>query len=459
MIKPDLIQKIREIISQRNLVELGHLTNGLMPSELVALLSEIPESDFEIYDTLNLTLAVRAFKFLPLYSQKKFIAKMSSEKLSQVINQIKPDDRTWILKELPGTTVQGLLKILKPDECALTLELLGFPKGSIGRLMTPEYLTVLEEWSAQEVLEFIRKNGKNSETISYLFIVDSKGKLIDDINLRDFLFAEGFTKVKQLMDYHFLALKVNDNQDSAINIFRKFNRTALPVVDLNGILLGIVTIDDILRLSNQEATSDIQQIGGSEVLNEPYMEIPFMSLIKKRVSWLIILFLGEMLTATAMGFFSDTISKFLVLALFIPLIISSGGNSGSQASTLIIRAMALGEIGFKDWWRVMRREIKAGLFLGTVLGLVGFIRIAAWTLFTPIYGPHWMLYAITIFFALIGVVLWGTLSGSMLPLILKRLGADPATSSAPFVATLVDVTGLIIYFTIAIAILGGTLIK
>lgn len=384
---------------------------------------------------------------------------MSPEKVASVLNKIQPDDRTWLLKELPGTTVQNLLKELNPEECKLTLSLLGYPKESVGRLMTTEYLTVKPESTIGEALDYIRKEGHNSETISYLFIIDSKGALVDDINLRDFLFAEPGMKVSELMDHHFLALKVNDNQDRAINIFRKFNRTALPVTDLHGILLGIITIDDILRLSNQEATDDIQRIGGTEALDEPYMEIPFFKLIQKRVSWLIILFLGEMLTATAMGFFSDTISKFLILALFIPLIISSGGNSGSQASTLIIRAMALGEIGFKDWWRVMRREIQAGLLLGTILGLVGFLRISIWTLFTPIYGAHWLLYAITIFFSLIGVVLWGTLSGSMLPLILKKLGADPAASSAPFVATLVDVTGLVIYFSIALIILKGTLLK
>jgi len=459
MISPEILEKVKKLYAQGNSEELGKYVNTLMPSEIIDLVSRFPEADFEILDALNLTLAVRTFKFLPLYLQKEFISKIRPDKVADVLNKIRPDDRTWLLKELPGATVQNLLKELNPEECKTTVSLLGYPKDSVGRLMNTEYLTVEPEKTVEEALNYIRREGHNSETISYLFVIDSKGVLVDDINLRDFLFADPNLRVLDLMDNHFVTLKVNDNQDRAINIFRKFNRTALPVTDLDGILLGIITIDDILRLSNQEATDDIQRIGGTEALDEPYMEISFFRLIKKRVSWLIILFLGEMLTATAMGFFSDTISKFVILALFIPLIISSGGNSGSQASTLIIRAMALGEIGFKDWWRVMRREILAGLLLGTVLGIVGFLRISLWTLFTPMYGPDWILYAITIFFSLIGVVMWGTLSGSMLPLILKKLGADPAASSAPFVATLVDVTGLVIYFTIALLILHGTLLK
>jgi magnesium transporter len=262
------------------------------------------------------------------------------------------------------------------------------------------------------------------------------------------------------MDHQFIALNVNASQKDTIRIFRNNSRFALPVTDDSGVLLGIVTADDVLRLSEKEDTREIQKIGGSEALDEPYTTISFGSLIKKRAGWLIILFLGEMLTATAMGHFEGEISKAVVLAMFIPLIISSGGNSGSQASSIIIRAMALGEIGFRDWWRVMRREIISGLILGTILGSVGFLRILLWQkLHLYDYGDYWFLLALTIFFALIGVVMWGTFSGSMLPLVLKKLGADPAASSAPFVATLVDVTGLIIYFSVAFIILSGTLLK
>jgi magnesium transporter len=265
-------------------------------------------------------------------------------------------------------------------------------------------------------------------------------------------------RVSDLADYKYIKLHVDDSEEKAINIFRKYERVALPVIDSKGILSGIVTIDDILNVVSEEDTEDMQKIGGMAALNEPYMDTPFFSLMRKRLGWLVILFLGELLTASAMGFFEDEIAKAVVLALFLPLIISSGGNAGSQASTLIIRAMALGEINLKDWWRIMRREVFSGMYLGFILGMIGFFRVAIWSQFTSIYGPHWLLIAFTIFFALIGVVLWGTLSGSMLPLVLKRCGFDPAVSSAPLVATLVDVTGLIIYFNVALYILQGTML-
>jgi magnesium transporter len=265
--------------------------------------------------------------------------------------------------------------------------------------------------------------------------------------------------VSQIMDNQFICLRVNDAQKEVIRVFRNNSRFALPVTDNNGVLLGIVTLDDVLRLAENEDTREMQRIGGSEALDEPYTSISFASLIRKRAGWLIILFLGEMLTATAMGHFEGEISKAVVLALFIPLIISSGGNSGSQASSIIIRAMALGEIGFRDWWRVMRREIMSGITLGIILGIVGFLRISVWQeLHWYNYGPYWLSVAVTVFFSLIGVVLWGTISGSMLPLVLKKLGADPAASSAPFVATLVDVTGLVIYFSVAFIVLNGKLL-
>jgi magnesium transporter len=325
-------------------------------------------------------------------------------------------------------------------------------------LMTPDYIAVKKTWDVTRVLSHIRRYGKNSETIDVIYVIDETGQLLDDIRIREILLVKPETKVSDLMDGRLIALSASDPQEEAINIFRMNNRTALPVVDNENILLGIVTVDDILWIANEEYTEDIQKIGGTEALDEPYLDINLFRLVKKRVGWLIILFLGEMLTATAMGFFEKAIEKAVVLALFIPLIISSGGNSGSQASTLIIQAMALGEVTVADWWRVMRRELMSGLMLGLTLGMIGFMRIYIWTMFSPIYGPHWILVGLTVGCALVGVVLWGSLAGSMLPLILKKLGADPATSSAPFVATLVDVTGLIIYFTIAVILMRGTLL-
>jgi magnesium transporter len=260
------------------------------------------------------------------------------------------------------------------------------------------------------------------------------------------------------MDHRFVSLKATDDEETAVAVFRREDRTALPVTDSTGVLIGIVTIDDVLDVAEEAATEDIQKIGGMEALDEPYMRIAFSRMVRKRAGWLVILFLGEMLTATAMSFFEREIERAVVLALFVPLIISSGGNSGSQAATLAIRALALGEVGIADWWRVLRREILAGLALGSILGAIGFMRITLWSIFLPIYGPHWLMVALTVGVALIGIVLWGTLAGSMLPFVLRRLGFDPAASSAPFVATLVDVTGLVIYFSVAAIILRGTLL-
>jgi magnesium transporter len=288
--------------------------------------------------------------------------------------------------------------------------------------------------------------------------VDEDGVLIDDIRMRKFLLADPDLRVADLMDDRFTALKATDDRQTAVNVFRQADLAALPVTDSDGVLIGIVTNDDILDVAEELATEDIQRIGGSEALDEPYMKIAFHQMVRKRAGWLVILFLGEMLTATAMGFFEKEIERAVVLALFVPLIISSGGNSGSQAATLVIRALALGEVRLRDWWRIMRREVFSGLALGSILGAIGFLRITIWSAFSDMYGPYWFLVALTVGLALVGIVLWGTLSGSMLPLVLRRLGFDPASSSAPFVATLVDVTGLIIYFSVAAVILRGTLL-
>jgi magnesium transporter len=324
--------------------------------------------------------------------------------------------------------------------------------------MTPHYVAIKAEWTVQAVLDHVRLHGQDSETLSMLYVVDDKGVLVDDIRVREFLLAPPEKLVSEIMDHRFVALKATDPEEIAISLFQKTDHKALPVTDTTGVLIGIVTIDDVLAVAEARATKEIQKIGGSEALDEPYMTIGFGRMVKKRAGWLVVLFLGEMLTATAMGFFEGEIEKAVVLALFVPLIISSGGNSGSQATTLVIRALALREVLLRDWWRVMRREITSGLALGAILGSIGFLRIFVWSQFSKIYGPHYLLVALTVGVSLIGIVLWGTLAGSMLPFILMRLGLDPATSSAPFVATLVDVTGLVIYFSVGYVFLKGTLL-
>ena len=452
------LNDIKNLLQHNRITDFVKL-NKLTPRDIADFANRHTQWATKLFQHLEPKNAARAFKFLRKNKQEIILKSLPEEKAAELLNALQPDDRTAFLEELPGTYVKELLKILTPENRAETLELLGYAEGSVGRLMTPDYVTIRTNETCQQVLSYIRQRGQATETLNWLFVIDEKGILIDDINIKDFLVVDPGTIVSQIMDYQFIALNVNAAQKEAIKIFRNNSRYALPVTDDNGVMLGIVTLDDVLRLAESEGTREIQKIGGSEALDEPYTTISFFSLVRKRAGWLIILFLGEMLTATAMGHYEKEIQAAVVLALFIPLIISSGGNSGSQASSIIIRAMALGEIGFRDWWRVARREVMSGLVLGTILGIVGFLRVYIWQR-TGLYdyGEHWLLVAATIFFALIGVVLWGTLSGSMLPLILKRLGADPAASSAPFVATLVDVTGLIIYFSVAYVVMHGKLL-
>lgn len=446
-ITADNIQEYRDLLNSRSRFDLVDLLEKRSPFERVLILTAV-----------NPRLATNTFEYLPFTTQKELINSLPSERSAIILNELSPDDRTAFLEELPAEVINRLIKIMSPGERAMTLKLLGYPEGSVGRLMTPDYLTIKMEWTVKQVLDHIRKYGQDSETINVIYCVDDNGVLLDDFKIRDFLLVPLEANVKDLADRKFIALSPYDDQETAVNVFRKYNRVALPVVDPKEVLLGLVTIDDILNIAEKENTEDIQKIGGTMALEEPYMNIPFLSLMRKRASWLVVLFLGELLTATAMGYFEKEIAKAVVLALFVPLIISSGGNAGSQASTLIIRALALGEVTLKDYWRIMKREFMSGIFLGVVLGSIGFLRITLWSLFSPIYGDHWLLVAVTIFLTLIGVVLWGTLSGSMLPIILKKCNFDPAASSAPFVATIVDVTGLIIYFSIAILVLSGTLL-
>jgi magnesium transporter len=452
------LKDIKNLLQHNRVTEFVKL-NKLTPRDIADFTNRHSRWAVKLFQHLDTKSAARAFKFLRRKRQESIIKSLPEDKAAELLNALQPDDRTAFLSELSGHAVTELLKSLTPERRAETLELLGYGEDTVGRLMTPDYVVIKTSETCGQVLETIRKLGQATENLNFLFVVDDDGVLIDDINIKDFLIVDPTTSVAQIMDYHFIALNVNDAQNEAIKVFRNNSRFALPVTDNEGVLLGIVTLDDVLRLAETEDTREMQKIGGSEALDEPYTTIGFGSLIKKRAGWLVILFLGEMLTATAMGHFEDEISKAVVLALFIPLIISSGGNSGSQASSIIIRAMALGEVGFRDWWRVIRREILSGLVLGSILGIVGFLRVFIWQHFHfQNYGVHYFLVAETVLFALIGVVMWGTISGSMLPLLLKKLGADPAASSAPFVATLVDVTGLIIYFSVAYIIMRGTLL-
>lgn len=454
-----VVEEVQELLEKENDKALKQYLDQLNISDVEQLIDELPQHAARFIETLSINRAVNVFRILDFPTQERIIKKLSGNKLNQIIKDLPPDDRTALFSELKGDVVKKMITLLPAEERKESLALLGYNEYSIGRLMTPDYIAVKPEWSISRVLAHIRRYGKNSETIDVVYVINKEGVLLDDIRIREVLLADPEAIIGELTDRRFIALKANDPQEDAINIFRMNNRVALPVVDENNVLLGIVTVDDILWIANEEYTEDMHKIGGTEALDEPYLDTSIFNLVKKRVGWLAILMVGEMLTATAMGFFEGQIHKATVLALFIPLIISCGGNSGSQASTLIIQAMALGEVTIKDWWRVMNREITSGFLLGLCLGLIGFLRIFVWHVAAPnVYGEHWILIAATISVSLIFVVLWGSLSGSMLPILLKKLGADPATSSAPFVATLVDVTGLIIYFSFAVLFLKGVLL-
>jgi len=462
--QPTLFDRFETLISAEDTLEIRSFLNDQNISDVAALIDEYPEYAARIIAHMAVHRAVGVFKILDITQQKDIVKKLPSAKTAEMLNELPADDRTDFLEELPKAAIRDLIKLLDPEERKVTLSLLGYPEDSVGRLMTPDYVYVYQHNTVQEAFEIIRKHAKNSETIDVIYIINEQGRLVDDIRIRDIILASPDKTMEEITDGRVISLRVQDDQEYAGQIFKMNNRVALPVVDDNNILLGIVTIDDMLWVANEEFSEDMQKMGGTEALNEPYLDIPFFKLIKKRAGWLILLFFGELLTASAMAFFSDELSKALILSIFVPLIISSGGNSGSQASTLIIQAMAVGEVSIEDWWRVMRREILSGLTLGGILGLIGFIRIAVWHqlmqqgVIEDVYGEHWFLIGFTVSFSLVGVVLWGTLTGSMLPLFLKKLGADPAVSSAPFVATLVDVTGLIIYFSMAWLFLHGIMI-
>src|SRR6266516_3604896 len=460
-----LAPEIKSLIDARDFNGLRDLFKEWPPADVAEVILDLPEDEqVIIFRILPHALAADVFEYLDFDAQQKLLRAMAHEQVVGILNEMSPDDRTALLEELPSAAARQLIRLLTPEERHIAQSLLGYPEGSVGRLMTPDFIAAHEGWTVQQVLDFVREHGQDSETLNVVYVVDDRGKLIDDIRMREFLLRPLTAKVSDFRDRTFVALSVGDSQQDALNVFRKYDRTALPVVDSNGILVGIITIDDMLDVAEKEATEDIQKFGGMEALEEPYMRIPLWRMVRKRAGWLVILFLGEMLTATAMANYQEELAKALVLALFLPLIISSGGNSGSQASTLMIRAMALGEVTLRDWWQVMRREVRAGILLGAILGAIGVVRVGAWAivgeqyLHRQPYGAHWPLVALTVGVALVGVVLWGTLSGSMLPFILRRVGADPAASSAPFVATLVDVTGLIIYFSIALLIMRGAML-
>ncbi|MBX9952206.1 MAG: magnesium transporter [Candidatus Obscuribacterales bacterium] len=404
-------------------------------------------------------VAGTAFEELSVREQAERIGSFCPDAQRLAMRVLDPDDAADLLQSLDHALRAKLLALLDFSARAEVTALLAYAEDVAGGLMNPRFIRVRPHMTAQEAIMYVRKQvAANPATSSYVYVLNSQQKLMGVISMKELLMVEGKQEIQQIMRSKLVTLPESCAQDEVANIFAKNHLIAIPVLDGNGCMKGVVTADDVVNVVRSEATEDMQKMGGSEALDMPYLTAKLPTMIRKRGGWLIMLFIGELLTASAMAHFQDEIAKAVILALFVPLIISSGGNAGSQASTLVIRAMALGEVKLRDWFRVMKRELVTGLSLGIILGLLGFIRVVAWEQMFHIYGPHSVLIGLTVAISLVGVVLWGSVTGSVLPFLLRRLGFDPASASTPFVATLVDVTGLVIYFSVASAVLMGKLL-
>ena len=425
----------------------------------------------EMWSSLALEARLEAFKALSRAEGEDFFWNLSAPDQVELLLELPaverrgwmrflaPDDAADVVQAAPEEERDGLLALLDDSTRKEVTALLAYAEDQAGGLMSPRFARVRPDMTADEAISYLHKQARERvETIYYVYVLDAQQRLVGVVSFRQLFEAPGSMKVRDLMQTEVVTVSEQMDQEDVGLLFARHSLLAIPVVDADRHMKGVVTVDDIVDVVQEEATEDIQKIGGMEALDEPYLDIGLFRMIRKRAGWLSVLFLSETLTATAMGYYEHEIARAVVLALFIPLIISSGGNSGSQASTLVVRAMALGEVRLRDWWRVMRREFAAGLALGSILGMIGLLRILIWPTRAALYGEHYILVALTVACSLVGIVLWGTISGSMLPLIMRRLGFDPASASAPFVATLVDVTGLIIYFTVASVILYGTLL-
>lgn len=414
---------------------------------------------------------VESFKLVPHATADDFFLSLSAQEQADLIlalasgerrtwmRLLAPDDAVDVVQSVPSDMRESFLQELDDTTRREVQALLAYAEDDAGGLMNPRFARVRPEMTSDEAISYLRKQTREKvETVYYTYVLDPQQHLLGVVSLRQLFEAPPGKRVEEVMTRDVLTVSEETDQEAVSRLFAGSGLMAIPVVDADKHMKGIVTVDDIVQVVQEEATEDIQKVGGMEALDAPYFDVGFSAMLKKRAGWLLVLFLGEMLTATAMSYFETEINRAVVLALFVPLIISSGGNSGSQATTLIIRSLALSEVKLRDWWRVARREVLAGLSLGATLGSVGIVRIMLWQTLFHSYGEHALLVALTVGFSLVGVVMWGTLSGSMLPFILRRLGFDPASASAPFVATLVDVSGLVIYFTVASLILRGTLL-
>ncbi len=403
----------------------------------------------EAFNQLPFPMAKDFFQNLRTTEQSALLLALAPTERGPWVRILPPDDLADLIQAIAEDRRQETLQLLDPATRSEVIALLAYDEDEAGGVMNPRFARLRPDMTVDEALRYLRRQAPHVETTQYAYIIDNSQRLLGVCSLRELFVADGSAQVKNVMQTALVVAPDTLAQEPLAKLFLHSGFNALPIVDESGKMVGIVTADDIVQVVEEEATEDIQRLGGSDVLDAPYLDISLRKMVRKRAGWLVALFLGEMLTATAMGHFEHELARAIVLALFIPLIISSGGNSGSQASTLVVRALALREIKLTDWWRVFTRELVVGTVLGLILGMIGFLRIYFWPTRETTYGQHYALVGMTVGITLVGVVLWGSLVGSMLPFVLKKLKLDPATASAPFVATLVDVCGLIIYFSVA----------
>ncbi len=434
----------------------------LHPADAAEILNDLEDEEAVVaYKYLSDKVAPEALLLLDDDKREKILEGLSSKQIAeQLIDNLASDDAADMLADLPDAQQDEILSLVEDAEQAGDIvDLLNYDEDSAGGLMATELVKVQVSKSVRECVREIRKQAEEVKNIYTIYVVDDEDKLVGMLSLKNLLTIPLRTPIIEVFNPNIISVKVNTPAEEVAMLMDKYDLVVIPVVDSINRLVGRITFDDMVDVLREENTEDAQKMGGLEALEESYMATPFWQMIRKRVGWLVVLFIGEMLTATAMSFFEDQITRAVILAIFVPLIISSGGNSGSQATSLIIRAMALGEITVRDWWKIARKEFQAGLVLGSVLGIIGYTRVAVWSNFVQDYGPHWQMIGITLGITLTFVVMWGSLCGSLLPLLLKRMGFDPAVSSAPLVATLVDVTGLVIYFSISIVLLKEMLLE
>jgi magnesium transporter len=457
----EFLDQLCDAIERQDEVFVVEQLKELHPPDIAEIFNELSNEKAKfVYKLLDEQIASDVLVELEDDVRESFLSSLTSKEIAeQFIDNMDSDDAADVIAELPDNVKGEVLSHMEDSEQASDIvDLLNYDENTAGSLMATELIRVHVDSTAVECVREIREQADKVENIYTIYVVDNDDKLLGLLSLKKLITSPTRSKVAEIYDDKVISVKTGMDIEEVANIMDKYNLVVLPVVDQLGRLVGRITIDDVVDVRREEETEDLQKMAAMEAFDEPYMSMSIGMVLKKRAGWLVILFLGETLTATAMAFFENEIAKAVVLALFVPLIISSGGNTGSQASTLVIRALALGEITIRNWWTIVQREIKVGLLLGLILGIIGFLRIAVWSQFINIYGPHWMEIALTVGFSLVGVVLWGNTVGSLFPLILKRLGLDPAVSSAPFVATFVDITGLIIYFSLASLILGSILL-